>query len=220
MIRLLLADDHNLFREGVLSLLNSDKDITVVGQVEDGIGLLAKFEETKPDVIVSDISMPGQNGPDAVKSICRKYENVKVLFLSQYTGDDYIYEVLQSGGSGLISKNIMLPELLLAIKTVADGKKYFVGKTEEELEAIVKRFSYLAIEEKRSNVNALTKKEKEIVLLISENLSSQEIANRLKVSVRTVESHRLNIIQKLNLKSLRGLISFAHDYARNLKLTI
>ena len=215
MIRVLIADDHNLFREGILALLNSDKEITVVGQAEDGFGLLTKYDETKPDVIVSDISMPGKSGPDAIKTICQNNTKIKVLFLSQYTGDDYIYEVLKAGGSGLISKNIMLPELLLAIKTIAKGEKYFLGKTDDELDTIIKRFSAIAAKEKRENVNILTKKEKAIVELISENLSNKEIADILNVSVRTIESHRLNIIQKLNLKSLRGLIGFAHDYVKD-----
>ena len=217
MIRVLLADDHTLFREGILSLLANDDEITVVGQAEDGFGLLSKFSETKPDVIVSDISMPGKSGPDAIRSICKDNENVKVLFLSQHTGDDFIYEVLKAGGSGLISKNIMLPELLLAIKTVANGEKYFVGKNKEELDAIIKRFSSIKVTAKRENLKILTRKEEEILLLVSQKMTSQEIANRLKVSIRTIESHRLNIIQKLNLKSLRGLIGFAHEFAREKK---
>ena len=108
----------------------------------------------------------------------------------------------------------MQTELLLAIKTVAKGKKYFIGKTDEELGTIRKRFNIIKAKERKENVSVLTKKEKEILLLVSENLPSQEIANRLKVSIRTVESHRLNIIQKLQLKSLPGLIGYARDYAR------
>jgi len=175
MIRILLADDHNLFREGLLLLLNSYKEFTVVGQAEDGTSLVAKYNEVKPDIILSDISMPGKSGPDAVRSIIRKDKNVKALFLSQFTGDDYIYSVLQAGGSGLISKNIMRAELLLAVKTVAKGKKYFIGKTDEELEAIKKRFNTIRAKERKENVGELTKKEKEILLLISENYTSKDM---------------------------------------------
>jgi len=214
MIRLLLADDHNLFRELLLTMLNSDSDITVVAEAEDGASLISKYNENKPDIILSDISMPGKSGPDAIRSIARKDKLVKVLFLSQHTGDDYIYSVIQAGGSGLVSKNIMRSELLLAIKTVARGKRYFVGKTEEELKAIKKRFNLIKAKERKGNVGELTKKEKEILLLVSENISSQDIADKLKLSIRTIESHRLNIIQKLHLKSLPGLIGYARDYAR------
>lgn len=218
MIRVLLADDHNLFREGLVSLLSNEKDITVVGQAEDGASLVSKFTELKPDIIISDISMPGKSGPDAVRLITNNDNKVKILFLSQFTGDDYIYSVLQAGGSGLVSKNIMRTELLLAIKTVVKGKKYFIGKTDKELEAIIKRFNLIKTKERKDNRDELTKKEKEILLLVSESLSSREIADKLKVSIRTIDSHRLNIIQRLHLKSLPGLIGYAKDFALHQKI--
>lgn len=215
MIRVFLADDHNLFREGIINLLEKEEGIAVVGVAEDGTSLIAKYKEAKPSIIISDISMPGKSGPEAVRLITNKNSEIKVLFLSQYTGDDYIYSVLQAGGSGLISKNVMRSELILAIKTVAKGVKYFVGKSEEELMNIRKRFNAIKIRDKRANPDALTKKEKEILILISESLSSRDIAEKLKISIRTVDSHRLNIINKLQLKSLPGLINFARDFAIN-----
>lgn len=213
MIRLLICDDHKLFREGILSLLEHEEDITIVGEAEDGLSMIENYNESKPDIILSDISMPKKNGPDAVKIITSGDTNIKVLFLSQYTGDDYIFSVLESGGSGLISKNVMRSELVFAIKTVANGGKYFVGKTENELEELKKRFSTIKRKVKISNVDLLTKKEKEILMLVSQNLSSKQIADKLEISIRTVDSHRLNIINKLHLRSLPGLISFAKDYA-------
>ena len=217
MIRLLIADDHNLFREGILLQLEKEEDLVVVGEAEDGLSLIAKFNEVKPDLIVSDISMPRKNGPDAIRNIIKKHENVRVLFLSQYTGDDYIYSVLEAGGHGLISKNVMRQELLHAIRTIAKGEKYFVGKSEEELDVIRKRYNFIRKRERRENVDILTTKEKEILLLLSKNLSSREIAETLKVSVRTVDSHRKNVISKLQLKSLPGLISFAKDFAKEIE---
>ncbi len=217
MIRVLIADDHNLFREGIITLLDKENDIAVVGEAEDGVALISKYKDVKPDIIVSDISMPGKSGPDAVRLITNKNKEMKVLFLSQYTGDDYIYAVLQSGGNGLISKNVMCAELLLAIRTVAKGGKYFVGKTEKELEVIRKRFNAIKREDKRENPDGITKKEKEILQLVGESLSSRDIAEKLKISIRTVDSHRMNIINKLQLKSLPALIGFARDFARNSK---
>lgn len=214
MIRVLLADDHNLFREGLLSMLSNNSGITVVAEAEDGASLIDKYNEVNPDIILSDISMPIKSGPDAIRTIFRKDRSVKVLFLSQHTGDDYIYSILQAGGSGLISKNIMKAELLLAIKTVAKGKKYFAGKSDEELENIKKRFTVIKAKEKRENVGELTKKEREVLLMINQNFTSQDIADRLKISIRTIESHRSNIIHKMNLKSLIELVAFARDYAR------
>jgi DNA-binding NarL/FixJ family response regulator len=214
MIRVLLSDDHNLFREGLIAIIEGENDLTVVGEAEDGMSLISKFEELKPDVVVSDISMPGKSGPDAVKIITRNNVGVKILFLSQFTGDDYIYSVLQSGGTGLISKKVLRNELINAIRTVAEGGKYFMGKSEDELKAIRKRFNLIKKRDQKDRAVDLTKKEEEILLLVGENLSSREIAEKLKISLRTVDTHRLNIISKLHLKSLPGLISFARDYSR------
>ena len=217
MIRILIADDHNLFREGIVSLLKMEKDLMVVGEAEDGTNLITKYEETKPDIIVSDISMPGVNGVDAVKSLLQKNENVKAIFLSQYSGDDYIYNIFKAGGYGLISKNIDKFELVHAIRTVVDGKKYFAGKTEDELVPIIKRFTVTKGSVNKSTNKLVTKKEKEILLLLNDCLSSRQIAEKLNVSVRTIDTHRMNIIKKFKLKSLPGLISFAIDFARHNK---
>jgi DNA-binding NarL/FixJ family response regulator len=217
MIRILIADDHNLFREGIVSLLKMEKDFMVVGEAEDGATLITKYEETKPDIIVADISMPGINGVDAVKSLIKTNEKVKALFLSQYSGDDYIYNVFNAGGYGLISKNIDKFELVHAVRTVADGKKYFAGKTEDELVPIIKRFTVTKGSVKKSANKLVTKKEKEILLLLNDCLSSRQIAEKLNVSVRTIDTHRMNIIKKFKLKSLPGIISFAMDFARHNK---
>lgn len=217
MIRILIADDHNLFREGIVSLLKMEKDLMVVGEAEDGTNLITKYEETKPDIIVTDISMPGVNGVDAVKSLLQKNENVKAIFLSQYSGDDYIYNIFKAGGYGLISKNIDKFELVHAIRTVVDGKKYFAGKTEDELVPIIKRFTVTKGSVNKSTNKLVTKKEKEILLLLNDCLSSRQIAEKLNVSVRTIDTHRMNIIKKFKLKSLPGLISFAIDFARHNK---
>lgn len=217
MIRILIADDHNLFREGIVSLLKMEKDLMVVGEAEDGTNLITKYEETKPDIIVTDISMPGVNGVDAVKSLLKKNENVKAIFLSQYSGDDYIYNIFKAGGYGLISKNIDKFELVHAIRTVVDGKKYFAGKTEDELVPIIKRFTVTKGSVNKSTNKLVTKKEKEILLLLNDCLSSRQIAEKLNVSVRTIDTHRMNIIKKFKLKSLPGLISFAIDFARHNK---
>ena len=217
MIKILIADDHNLFREGIVLFLKSEEDFIVVGEAENGASLIAKYYETNPDIIVSDISMPGINGIDAYKTLIKRKENVKALFLSQYSGDDYIYNILISGGNGLISKNVDRLELSHAIRMVAKGKNYFMNKTEVELEGIIKRFTATKRRTCLENVNLVTKKEKEILLLLNECLSSRQIAEKLNVSVRTIDAHRLNIIKKFQLKSLPGLILFAKDFAEQNK---
>jgi DNA-binding NarL/FixJ family response regulator len=214
MIRLLIADDHNLFREGIKKLIEDEKDITIVGEAEDGISLITKFKELKPDVILTDISMPGKNGPDAIKIIKKNDKEVGVLFLSQFTGDDYIYLILNANGDGLLSKNVMKQELILAIRTIAKGGRYFGVKTEDELSSIVKRYTTMKRKGIGKSGDSLTSKEKEILLFISKGKKSKEIAELLHLSTRTIESHRSKIIRKMGLTSFPELVRFSLDYAR------
>ena len=215
MIRLLIADDHNLFREGIKKLIEGEKDITIVGEAEDGLTLISKFKEIKPDVILTDISMPGKSGPDAIKIIKKMDKGVGVLFVSQFTGDDYIYSIINAKGDGLLSKNVMRSELILAIRTIAKKGKYFIGKTNEDLNSIVKRYSITNRKDSSRNAEMLTAKEKEVLIWVSKGKKSKEIAEKLKLSTRTVESHRMNIISKMGLSSFPELIKFAIEYANS-----
>lgn len=214
MIRLLIADDHNLFREGIKKLIEGEKDITIVGEAEDGLTLLAKYKELKPDVILTDISMPGKNGPDAIRIIKNKNKNVRALFLSQFTGDDYIYLILNAKGDGLLSKNVMRQELLLAIRTIGKGGRYFVGKSEDELANILRRYKIAKRKGLGNSSDFLTTKEKEILIWIAKGKKSKEIAENYFLSIRTIESHRRKILQKLGLSSFPELVKFAMDFAR------
>jgi len=211
MIRVLLADDHSLFRDGIKSLLNNEKEVAIIGEAEDGKGLVRKYFELKPDVVVTDISMPNTSGPEAAKKILNKDEKAKILFLSQYTEDNYIYEVLKCKAFGLIGKNIVKNELLLAIDSVSIGKYYFVGKTDEELRAILTRFDN--IRDKKGDVvlDSLTSRENEVLRAIGDGLTRDEIAGKLKIKVRTIDAHRYTIMFKLGVKRLPELIKFAMD---------
>ncbi len=218
MIRIFIADDHNLFREGLLAVLEEENDMVVVGQAENGKELIQRYEKTKPDLIISDISMPIKSGPDAIRKIRRSDKKVKVLFLTQHSGDDYIYSAFRVGAQGLINKSHNVSGLMFAIKEVVSGRNYFMGKSETELNAIENRFAQQKkiISKEQTSVR-VTKREEEIVLLISERMSTFEIANKLDISTRTVESHRLNIIKKFKLKSLIGLITFSIEYSNRVK---
>jgi len=215
MIRILIADDHNLFREGIKRLIEDEKNIIIVGEANDGLALISKYKEVKPDIIITDISMPGKSGPDAIRIIKKKDKNVGVLFLSQFTGDDYIYLVLNAKGDGLLSKNVMRSELILAINTVAKGERYFVGKNKKDLDNIIKRYTVAKRKDSGKMGETLTAKEKEVLIWLSKGKKSKEIAEILMLSPRTVESHRTSIIGKMGLSSFPELIKFAIDYARS-----
>ncbi len=218
MIRIFIADDHNSFREKLFAILEEENDFLVVGQAENGEELIRKYERTKPDLIISDISMPIKSGPDAIKEIRKSDKNIKVLFLSGYSGDDYIYSVINSGAHRFINKGADINELRLAIKEVAEGRHYFCGKSASDLDAIKKRFEINLEKEYSIGNNAkLTIIEEDILILISEYMSTDEIANKLKISPRTVESHRLNIIKKFKLKSIYELMKFSVEYSNRIQ---
>ncbi|OGU29504.1 MAG: hypothetical protein A2057_14055 [Ignavibacteria bacterium GWA2_35_9] len=211
-IRILIADDHNLFREGIINLLETEIDVFIVGEADTGESLVIKYFELKPDVVLADISMPVLSGIDALKKLKELGESPKFLFLSMYDGDEYIYYCAKAGCYGLISKKVMKGELLFAIKTVNEGNKYFgMNITEKRVREIINNFDK-KVERTGTGNELLTPREEQILRLISEGLTSSEIAERLLVSKRTIDTHRTHLIQKLNLKSLPDLIKYSINF--------
>ncbi|HEX2963232.1 MAG TPA: response regulator transcription factor [Ignavibacteriales bacterium] len=214
-IRIVVADDHSLFRSGIISLLEDAAEIFVVGEATDGGDLYEKYFELKPDVILVDISMPGVTGIEALKKILARDPSAKALFLSMHEGEEYVYHILKSGGKGLISKNVMKGELVYAIKTVYSGKKYFGAYwTEERLEELREKYSGgdgggVSIQLAEAS---LTQREIEILRLIGEGYTSNEIASKTGLSKRTVDTHRIHLMSKLGIKSLPELIKYAIQY--------
>ncbi len=209
MIRVLLADDHTLFLDGIKSLFENEMNITIVGEAEDGVGLVRKYFDLKPDVVVSDISMPNKSGPEAAKTILNKDKNAKILFLSQHIEDNYIYEVLKCKALGLVGKNVVKKELMLAIDAVNKGEHYFIGKTEEELQSILTRFNSIRKKSGKVYLNTLTLRENEVLKTIGEGLSREEISKKLKIGGRTFDTHKYSIMSKLGLKTLSEMIKYA-----------
>ena len=213
-IKILLADDHKLFRSGLIKILKGYTKFNVVGEAEDGYRLVSEYLHLNPDIILVDISMPKLSGIDAVKKIKELNPAEKVLFLSMYDSEEYVYSCLIAGGSGLVNKNIMEDELIKAITKVANGEKYFGNNyTEEKLSKL--RLSYQSVHQKSSlkDTGTLTKREKEILKLIGDGFTNSEIADKINISVRTVETHRSHIIKKLDIKSLTELIRFAIEFS-------
>ncbi|MCU7492697.1 MAG: response regulator transcription factor [Bacteroidota bacterium] len=214
-IRIVVADDHSLFRSGIISLLEDAAEIFVVGEATDGGDLYEKYFELKPDVILVDISMPGVTGIEALKKILARDPSAKALFLSMHEGEEYVYHILKSGGKGLISKNVMKGELVYAIKTVYSGKKYFGAYwTEERLEELREKYSGgdgggISVQLAEAS---LTQREIEILRLIGEGYTSNEIASKTGLSKRTVDTHRIHLMSKLGIKSLPELIKYAIQY--------
>ena len=213
-IKILLGDDHTLFRNGLSKLLNEDSDLCLIGEAENGKELVSKYFVLKPDLVLTDISMPLMSGIDAIAEIKKKDEEVRALVLSIHSGEEYIYYTYKAGGMGLVSKSITQGELYYAIRKVYYGENYFGPDIDEErLHDIIKKYENIAPQFNRKNEFLLTDREKEVLLLIGEALTSNEIAKKLNVSRRTIDTHRANLIQKLRLKSMPELITYAVRYS-------
>jgi two-component system, NarL family, response regulator NreC len=210
--RILVADDHNIVRQSIITMIETNPSMMVVAEAENGEKMIEEYFKHKPDVVLSDISMPHVNGLDAVKSLIAKDPDAKVIFLSIHNTDEYIYKSFIIGASGLIGKDILKGELFFAIETVAGGGKYFNGKSEEEVEKIKNLYRDKDISSAEEQVEQLTHREKEVLKALSLGLTSEEIADRLILSKRVVEVTRMNIMQKLGLKSFHHLIRFAVEF--------
>jgi DNA-binding NarL/FixJ family response regulator len=208
-IRILLCDDHALFRSGVASLLKDEPGYFIVGEAENGKEMIEKFDMLKPDVVI-----------DAAKEINRKYANIKIIFLTMLQDEEYIYLAIKAGGLGLINKNIVKGELLYAIKEVSEGREYFgPNYSTEIIDSIVAKYSHPQTSETTSVYDELTHTEKRILECIAEDMSSAEIADKLCLGKRTIDSYRARLIDKYNLKSLHGLIKFALLYVESKNIT-
>jgi two-component system, NarL family, invasion response regulator UvrY len=209
-IKLLIADDHNLFRNGIIKLLKEHQQIIVVGEAADGEETISKYFELSPDIILIDIAMPGMTGPAAVDKISEKDPKVKALFLSMYEGEEYVYRVLKSGGSGLINKSILEEELIVAIEIVCNGEKYFKGFWDEtSLQNLIVEFESgkkFTVEPQEIKLNY---REEQIFKFLYQGLNSSEMADKLNLSKKTIDYYRSCLMKKFNLKSSADLIRFA-----------
>ncbi len=214
-IRLLIVDDHLLVRTGIKGLLSNLNDIIIVGEAENGISAIEKVKELNPDVILMDISMPDISGIQATEIIKKHNHKVNVLILTMHENEEYTFLSLQKGASGVIHKNISKEELINAIKTVASGKKYFGSSlTQMLIESLLQKVEDNKERLDKKNI-ILTKREKEVLGLIANGYSNQEIGLKLGISSRTVDTYKTNLMQKLNIKTTAALARFAFE--NNLK---
>lgn len=217
-IRILIADDHKLFRSGIISLLQDVEGILIIAEAEDGHELIKKYSELNPDVILVDISMPGVSGIEAVKTIKKNCKDLKALMLSMYDSDEYVYWAMKSGAKGLLSKNTMTGELVHAIKTVYEGRRYFgFNFNEERLKELEIKYRQL-ISTDLESLNRLNMKDRSILEFISKGMTSQEIADHFSVSKKSIDYYRARIMNRLQIKSLPELITYAVRYSMINKL--
>jgi two-component system, NarL family, response regulator NreC len=206
-IRILLADDHNVVRKGLRLLLESQEGLTVIGEAADGREAVAAAEKDPPDVVVIDVAMPGLNGIEAARQISSKNSRVSVVFLSMHADEGYVLKALKSGARAYLLKDAAEYDLVNAIRAVADGKAFFSPAISRMLvEDYVRQMREREVED---SYELLTTREREVLQLAAEGRNNKEIATLLNLSLYTVETHRSNIFQKLNLHSSAELILYA-----------
>lgn len=207
--KILIADDHAMVRDGVKNLIQQNKDLTVIGEARSGNETLELYDKLQPDLLIMDISMPDMNGMEVSRSILARNPNANIVILSMYDDEDYISRCLEYGVKGYVVKNESGSELDYAIKSVLQGKNYFSRQAQD---VIFKKYSQNVSKKKtKEDTVNLTKREIEIIRLIADGLTSQQMADRLFISPRTVETHRANLMKKLSVKNAIELVKKAQQ---------
>jgi len=206
-IKLLLVDDHPIVLEGIKSRLSAQDDLEVVGEAADGQEALRKAKELRPDLVLMDISMPNMNGLEAVTMLRKRVPDSKILILTMHDNREYIARIIRLGARGYLLKDTSPAELIRAIKLIHAGEVFFSPAVSRVL------LDELANGKKGKSPSAkaaaLSEREREVLVLIADGRSNKEIAARLGVGVRTVETHRERIMRKLNIRTVAGLTKFA-----------
>jgi DNA-binding NarL/FixJ family response regulator len=206
MIKILIADDHTMFVDGIESILQAEEDIKVVGRCYEGHQVTDFVSKNIVDIILLDVNLPDMSGIEVCKQIVEKFPNIKVLAISMFNEESYVSEILNNGAKGYILKNTGREELLKAIKVVNGGSTYFSKEvTETIMKGLMNRRK--ASNSKLTNeIPKISRREKEVLKLIAEEFTTQEIADKLFISLKTVESHRSNLLAKLNARNSAGLV--------------
>ena len=205
MVSIVVADDHKIVREGLIRLLEAREDFTVVGEAATGEEAVALVLEKRPDIVLMDINMPKLSGIDATRQLGKAGCQSKILVLSMHESRTYVEEVLRAGASGYVVKNSASTDVHNAIDAIRSGASYLSPAiTQQVVDAIARPG-----DAKPSGISMLTAREREVLKLIAEGLSSKEIASDFGISLKTIDSHRSNLMEKLDIHKVSGLVRFA-----------
>jgi two-component system, NarL family, response regulator NreC len=204
--RVLIADDHTLFRQGIRNLLATEPDISVIGEAPNATKATDIVAELRPDLVLLDISMPGPSSFEAARHILRSYPTTKILFLSMYGDEDYLVQSMDLGASGYLLKDAPAEELLTAIRSVCGGGRYLSPRMTNLL---VDDFRHRVKTGQQSRSATLTSREREVLKMLAEGQSVKEIATDLNLSVKTIEAHKFNLMRKLDIHNKAQLVHYA-----------
>lgn len=205
-IRILLVDDHQIFREGLRALLEGQKNFTVIGEAQEGREAVRLAKELKPDVVVMDVSMPRLSGTEATRQIVSAHPDTKVLCLSMYADRRFVTAALEAGAKGYILKDCAFEEFVQAINSIHAKETYLCTRVTQ---GVLNHYKSHQKPLGRASPTQLSPREREILQVIAEGLSTREIADQLNVSIKTINTHREHIMEKLNLNNLADLVKYA-----------
>lgn len=206
--KILIADDHKMFRAGLKMLLGKEESFEIVGEASDGPEAIKMVAEQKPDVVLMDIHLPNLNGIAATKAIKSVNAHAKILALTSYEEDEYVINMVKAGALGYILKDAPIEELIIAIKALSKGNSYFAKEVSYKLFARIGHAEEETKDAVHNKQMSITEREFEVLKSIAEELTNKEIAGKLYISPRTVETHRRNLIQKLKVKNTAGLVKY------------
>jgi len=206
MIRILLVDDHPIVRQGLRQILESDAAFTVVGEAADGLAALEAVADLRPDVVILDLAIPNINGIEVARRIAKERKTIRMLILSMHNSEAYVLEALRAGILGYVLKETATKDLVHAVKEVAAGRRYLSPPlSEQSLRQFAERISSSSLDP----YDTLTDREREILHLLAEGFGRAQIAERLNISARTFDTHRTNLMRKLDLDTPAELIKSA-----------
>jgi DNA-binding NarL/FixJ family response regulator len=208
-IKLILVDDHQLVRTGIANLLSGEPGFEIIGEAADAKELFDLLKHTQPEITVLDIALPGMSGIEITKRLHNDFPGIRILILSMHTSEEFIFNAINSGARGYLPKNTSRKELIEAIYAIHRGEEYF----DESISNVILK-SYIKkaksdLPDAEDNENLLSKREIEVLRLFAEGMTNQEIADKLFISIRTVESHKNHIMARLELKTTVDLVKFA-----------
>ncbi|HKP44974.1 MAG TPA: response regulator transcription factor [Pyrinomonadaceae bacterium] len=205
-IRLLLADDHKLVRAGIRSLLERLSGVEVIAEAGDGLEALRLVEETRPDLVLMDIGMPGQNGLEATRYLSKEFPSVKVIILSIHSDEEHVYQALRAGAAGYLLKGAATAELELAIRAVAQGETYLSPPVSRP---VIMDYVQRTHARRPGQLDRLSPRQTQVLQLIAEGRNTKQIALALDISVKTVETHRAALMTRLGVNDIAGLVRYA-----------
>lgn len=209
MIKLIIAEDHHLVRQGLRALLEAQSNLQIVGEAENGAQAIRLAEQYSPDVMIVDLMMPGLNGLEVARSVRQRASQIKVIILSMHDNEAYVAEALSTGAAGYVLKQSSAADLVEAIQTVMAGRRYLSPMLSERALEAYTQYIQQVKDTSQDPYDMLTPREREVLHLAAEGYTNAEIAQRLLISPRTVEVHRANMMRKLGLRNQTDLIRFA-----------